>query len=330
MQSRTALVVLTIAMCAALAQDVSCLNIAIPPAVIDSNTTFDPMIFIQNNSSESLPNVPVGFNIVRTSDPTDTFYSGTANSGPVRSGRYVFVPFNGANLTPRPGHYTMTGITELPGDTNPHNDTCTKSLFVRYIDVRTEIVSPRDTETPGLIAVQVRLTNNGNGPALVSRLDVKITAGYYPDYRENITIGVGEQQDVMWNPWSYTGGTETCTAWITYPADMNHSNDTDVVVLSPGGISGREELEPNNGMRLTFSPSPLAGNVLRIEYSLNQAGPADVTLFDITGRPVATRRFVADRAGELPLDLRRLSGGVYLVRLDDGRQGVAQKLVVQR
>jgi hypothetical protein len=195
------------------------------------------------------------------------------------------------------------------------------------------------------------------------------------------------------------GAHETCTAYITYPADSNHANDTDVVVVNAAGISGsldapaytldvaveivsprtsevpglipvvvkltnmgdtvvlvprldvkidptgyrdyrvdipvavgenRVEMEPHAGMSLTLLPSPLAGNVLHVEYSLNQAGPANVTLFDISGRPVAKRDFVADRTGELPLDLHLLSGGVYLVRLEDGHQSLVRKLVVQR
>jgi len=85
-----------------------------------------------------------------------------------------------------------------------------------------------------------------------------------------------------------------------------------------------------SGMSLTLLPSPLAGNVLHIEYGLAQAGPASVTLFDISGRAVAKRAFAGVRAGELPLDLSSLSAGVYLVRLDDGLQNLVQKLVVQR
>jgi hypothetical protein len=175
----------------------------------------------------------------------------------------------------------------------------------------------------------VKLTNIGNVSALVSRLDMHIQPLGRSEYREDIPIPVGANQ-VVTLPWVYSGGTETCTAYITYPTDVNHHNDTDVVIVNAAGISGREEMEPCAGMSLALSPSPLAGNVLHVEYSLNQAGPAKVTLFDISGRPVVTRRFVADRAGELPLDLRFLSGGVYLVRLDGGQRSLVQKLVVQR
>jgi len=198
------------------------------------------------------------------------------------------------------------------------------------VDVATEIVSPAAQEPMGFVPVVVMLTNNGDVAAMVPRLDVNIQPSGYQHNRTNIAIAVGMNQSVMMNPWSYPGGIETCTAYITYPEDENHLNDTDVVVVSGGGISGRVEMEPSAGMSLTLLPSPLAGNVLHVNYSLNQVGPASVTLFDVSGRPVAARRFSADRAGELPLDLRLLSGGVYLVRLDDGQRSLVQKLVVQR
>jgi len=330
MSSRVALVVLTIAMCTAFALDAACVDIILPPQLLDSGCPdIYPEIAVKNNGSESLPSVRVSFNIVRTADPADTVHYGTANSGQIGAGQTKPVVFS-QYWTPAPGQFTMTGITELPGDADPHNDTCTKPLFVRHIDVGTEIVSPRDTEAPGLIAVQVRLTNNGNMPALVSRLDVKITAGFFPDYRENIMIGVGEQQDVTWNYWSYTGGTETCTAWITCPADMNHSNDTDVVIINAAGVEDWTEMEPDAGMSFGLSPNPLAGSVLHVEYGLTQAGPANVTLFDIRGRVALTRDFIGSRRGKLALDLRLLGGGVYLARLDDGHYAVARKLIVQR
>jgi hypothetical protein len=204
------------------------------------------------------------------------------------------------------------------------------SVALGYTDVRVKFVSPRTIEEPGLIAMQVMLTNLGDGVALPQRLDVLIKPFGYGDYRENIPIGVGESQAVTLFPWVYGGDTETCMAYITYPEDMNHHNDTDVVIVNSAGVSDRAEMEPGAGMNLTLSPSPLTGNTLHVGYSLNRAGPVNVTLFDIAGRPVATRRFVADRAGELPLDLRSLSAGVYLVRLDDGHRSVMQKLVVQR
>ena len=96
--------------------------------------------------------------------------------------------------------------------------------------------------------------------------------------------------------------------------------------VQAGDISGGGEV----GMRMTLSPSLLTGSVLHIEYGLSKAGPATVTLLDVAGRAVGKGNLIGARTGELSLDLRFLSAGVYLVRLDDGRSVVARKFVVQR
>jgi hypothetical protein len=120
---------------------------------------------------------------------------------------------------------------------------------------------------------------------------------------------------------------ETCTAWITYPQDMNHHNDTDVVIVHTGPFPGVHE---DANTRASSSPSLLTGSIARADRRLIIAGAAGVTLFDIRGRAVLKRNMGAAATGESSLDLRSLSPGVYIVRLDDGRSAVTQKLVVQR
>ncbi|MBN2465881.1 T9SS type A sorting domain-containing protein [candidate division WOR-3 bacterium] len=204
------------------------------------------------------------------------------------------------------------------------------SVALGTLDVAVEIVSPTGSQAPGLVSVVVLLTNVGDEAANVPRVDVTIAPSGYQDYRENVAVDVGRSQPVSMNSWNYAGGVENCMAYITYPDDVNHSNDTAVVVVGGGGVSDRAERELGAGMGLTLSPSPLAGNVVHVEYSLNQAGPASVVLFDVRGRVALRRDFDGSRRGDLPLNLTGLSGGVYIVRLTDGRSSVTQKLVVQR
>jgi len=165
------------------------------------------------------------------------------------------------------------------------------------LDVAIEFVSPGAAEEPGLVPVQVRVINVGDVAALVTRLDVEVRPSGYMDYREDIAVGIGESTIVAMNPWVYGGGSETCFTWITYDADQDRINDADVAMVSSSGISGRVEMEPHAGMSLALSPSPLAGNVLHIEYSLNQAGLARLTLCDITGRVAVMRDFVGSCEG---------------------------------
>ena len=232
-------------------------------------------------------------------------------------------------VCPAHSEETCTAWITYPSDSNHANDTDVV-VVNRGVDVATEVLSPRTSEVPGPVPVRVRLTNMGDVPALVSGVDVWIRPSLYSDYRANIEIAVGDSAVVLLDTWDYTGGSETCTAYMTCFADTNDKNNIDVVIVSAAGVSGSVVMEPYARTSLALSPSPLVGNVLNIEYSLAQAGPASVTLFDISGRPVAKRDFTGAGAGEFPLDLRSLSAGVYLVRLDDGTSALSQKLVVQR
>jgi hypothetical protein len=208
----------------------------------------------------------------------------------------------------------------------------TLALGTHVGDVATETLRPGEHEEPGVVHVGVKLTNLTDLLTPVESVHVTIEPSGYADHRKGAFLVRPYQAHVVdLLPWTcHPGMRETCTAWITCSSDSNHANDTDVVIVSASGISGRAEMEPYAGMGLTLTPSPLVGNVLHVEYSLAQTGPASVSFFDIAGRPVLKSDFAGDRRGELPLDLRSLSGGVYLVRLDDGRSAVTQKLVVQR
>ncbi|MBM3315355.1 T9SS type A sorting domain-containing protein, partial [candidate division WOR-3 bacterium] len=73
--------------------------------------------------------------------------------------------------------------------------------------------------------------------------------------------------------------------------------------------------------------SPATGSAL-LSYSLPQAGPARVTVFDVAGRTVAGQR-LAGRSGRVQLDLGQLSAGVYLVRCDAPGFTATRKLVIE-
>jgi len=86
-------------------------------------------------------------------------------------------------------------------------------------------------------------------------------------------------------------------------------------------------------LRMTVSPNPIANGYATIRLS----GPAvrwssgQVRIFDAAGRCVMGRSLVC-RSSEfaVPLDLRNLANGVYLVRFDADGYTRSQKLVVQK
>jgi len=85
------------------------------------------------------------------------------------------------------------------------------------------------------------------------------------------------------------------------------------------------------GVRFSISPNPVTSSFTSIRYALPKAGPVSVTVFDVAGRSVFFTWSLGHLTiGSLPLDLRGLSAGVYLVRLDADGYSSSQKLVVQR
>ncbi len=225
--------------------DASCIDITVPPPVIDMNTTFDPEVVVKNVGLKNVNNIPVEFLLARAEDPGDVICRLRANSGPVAANGEVTVTFAGADLKPAPGYYVMTGISELTYDMEPHNDTFSTPLLVRYLDVGAELVSPHECEAAGAVPVEVRLTNLGNVPVMLPRLDVTIEPGGYAAYAQNIPLAVGQVMVVTLSPWVSPGaGRYTATACITYPDDMNHPNDTDVVVVHGSGAPGWTEMAP--------------------------------------------------------------------------------------
>jgi hypothetical protein len=81
---------------------------------------------------------------------------------------------------------------------------------------------------------------------------------------------------------------------------------------------------------VSISPNPLANGFATLRYSLPHAGPVRLSVFDVTGRAVLTRILSAGRVGSATVDLRSLSGGVYLVAIAADGLTATQKMVVQR
>lgn len=83
------------------------------------------------------------------------------------------------------------------------------------------------------------------------------------------------------------------------------------------------------GVGTALTPNPLSTGYATLRYTLPKAGPATLRVFDVTGRAVVSRSLVAGRSGTASLDLRSLSAGIYLVKLETEGYSSTHKLVVQ-
>ncbi|MEO0079118.1 MAG: kelch repeat-containing protein [candidate division WOR-3 bacterium] len=81
---------------------------------------------------------------------------------------------------------------------------------------------------------------------------------------------------------------------------------------------------------ITIVPNPLSNGRAVLRYNLPKAGPVRLVIYDVTGRDVLSSSFVASHSGAATLDLRSLSAGVYLVKLDADGYRTTQKLTVER
>ncbi|MBM3323732.1 T9SS type A sorting domain-containing protein [candidate division WOR-3 bacterium] len=83
---------------------------------------------------------------------------------------------------------------------------------------------------------------------------------------------------------------------------------------------------------LVITPNPLRSDVavlqVRGPVARRSSGPVQLGIYDATGRLVLSSSLVI-RSSSVPLDLRGLRPGVYLVRLGAERNVTTQKLVIQ-
>ena len=121
--------------------DASAREIVAPCSWVDSNSTFAPQVVVRNCGLNDLSGIPARFYIIRDSEPGDTVYAGTANSGPVESGQTTVVTFADATKLD-PGDYTMVTITLLPLDARHSND-----MLVGPLTVGRDGVVARDAAT---------------------------------------------------------------------------------------------------------------------------------------------------------------------------------------
>jgi hypothetical protein len=108
-----------------------------------------------------------------------------------------------------------------------------------------------------------------------------------------------------------------------------------IACLSPAdvsAVSGEEAATPEFGLSLAGG----AASSVRIRYSLPEAGPVQVRVFDVQGRLLATPVDGTREAGthEFTWDKRgsngRLASGLYFVRLETARQKTTGRLVIAR
>ncbi len=120
-------------------------------------------------------------------------------------------------------------------------------------------------------------------------------------------------------------GNKTCEFWrYVIPTPQASS------FKRPARNGVMAERMANGKWRMAIAPSPIASGSATISYTLPKSGPVNVTILDVVGQTVLRQSSIGNLESSMALDLRGLSAGVYLVRLDAEGFSQSQKLVVQR
>ncbi len=122
-------------------------------------------------------------------------------------------------------------------------------------------------------------------------------------------------------------GNKTNELWLYTPAARIVQAPTRRTTQTQVQAEARFEL---TGGRLAVLPNPLALGYAVLHYSLPRTSQASVSIYDATGRAVLVRSLGLTRSGSTTLDLRSLSAGVYLARLESDNYTLTHKLVVER
>lgn len=130
--------------------------------------------------------------------------------------------------------------------------------------------------------------------------------------------------DSVWQGHSYSGGSG---AWEPWPlGELLISIDIEII---PPGVEQVRTLPSRPVLEVINYPNP-AGEITTIAWQTPSTGRVKVKLYDATGRllRVLHSRNTGGR-GELVLDARSLSPGIYLVRLETDVGTATRKLVLR-
>jgi hypothetical protein len=151
--------------------------------------------------------------------------------------------------------------------------------------------------------------------------DRPMAADYDGDGRDDIGVYYPSVSRVCFDFWNYQG----VTGWNGWDwCDANQHPPT--ASKAPGESSAPPAFTLDPNLPNPFNPETT------IRYTLAQAGPVRLTVFDVQGRRVATLVDAHQEAGEhrVRWNAQGLASGIYLYRLDTPHRSQTRKMVLLR
>lgn len=303
--------------------DLEMVQIIRPRSIEDAGVAFNPVCKVRNNHSDTVV-ASVACKISELGG--GTIYEDVLNSFPFRPGYSEVSSFK--SFIPEAGKtYNALFVVECPDDANPDNNDMTKRFSAELgIDVTPfEIVSPAADTQLNSFAPSARFAENAG---IATDADLIYTIedfGYHgivaSDTVAHSFAGNDTFTATFGNVTLEDGMTYAITFWAESEGE-NISHDPMSLFFTYVGIA--EEVEPQHaGLKVE-------GN--RVSFSLSQTGMVDVTVYDVTGKKVATLASGCYDAGDhtLTWNTANVSAGLYFVRMRIPERSVVGKLTVLR
>jgi len=219
--------------------DVQTTGLLSPPTSVDSGQSYSPQANIKNNG-----NTTVSFNARYT---IAGGYSNTQAVSGLAPGEERTVSFANWTALPR-GWVTTKCTTMLSGDQNRSNDSLSRPVYVRVLDVRpVSINSPGPSVDSGQpVTPQVVIANNGNTTVSVTA-QFNISDGYADS--KTVSINGGSQSTVSFGTWTPPRrGTFSTRCTTILSGDMVPGNDnlTGTVTIAVHDVGAVSIVSPSS------------------------------------------------------------------------------------
>ena len=186
------------------------------------------------------------------------------------------------------------------------------------------------TETADSLALIIR--NSGGTPLLITSQEITPEDTPFSTSGDDGEFEIDpDSTHLTWIVFSPQIQTEY-QATLTIASD---DPDEDVIEIqltgSALGIGEYEELLPASFGITSITPNPF-NSTTRIDYSLDQAGPVNLFIYDLSGRRIRTLNEGSMNAGyhSVLFDATHIPSGIYIVRLEADRRFCLKKMTVIR
>lgn len=178
------------------------------------------------------------------------------------------------------------------------------------------LVSYDEIQGSGSDTINITITNRANGT-------LTFNASSFTDVH-NITNNFNEAYNLE--------GASDYTFSIIHPSGYLENDSTNIKIESNGGslefdiivnkgvIQG---ISDKNQFDIAFYPNPASK---RIFFKTNAFNIEKVAIFNITGQEVLTKNWFSPTEG---INISELKNGIYILRIESGRQAISKKLMVK-